>query len=143
MADRRRRHASLVAVWTEAEHDLDDAEYRLNIKNNGDQPIYDCRIAMAAQTGLVDAAFGTIAPGQNIAKTFFRVTFPEPPPGGWAEFDEDVYRNLRFRVTFTDTEGRAWWRSERGRLRRIRPRAALSLSNPLRGSQPPERDGEE
>jgi hypothetical protein len=44
MADRRRRHASRVAVWTETRDNDNGRGYRLNVRNNEEQPIYACRL---------------------------------------------------------------------------------------------------
>lgn len=58
--------------------------------------------------------FGVIPPGDHVANVIFlRVE------GDRAKLDysELVNRGLRFRVSFTDTEGRTWFRDQRGRLK--------------------------
>jgi hypothetical protein len=131
MTDRRRRHASLVAVWTEVKTDDAGREYRLNVTNQGGQPIYDCRLTSTLSLyapveeaeepvdirSEINLAWGTIAPGDHIANVaFLRVGQVRGP----LNLDDLVNRALKFRVTFTDTEGRSWARDEHGRLRRTR-----------------------
>ena len=139
IADPRRRHASLVAVWTENVGTGGRYKYRLNIKNHGGQPIYDCRLESTLVLTVpiqgeasdvrseMNLAFGTIAPGDERTNVAFLEVDELADPS--INLDDLVARGLRFRVSFTDTEGRSWIRDERGRLRRLsrgRPKGHIS-----------------
>jgi hypothetical protein len=131
-------------VWTEIRQDGNGRGYRLNVRNNGEQPIYGCRLESTLALVLparheaapgdirsesadirsdIEAHFGVIPPGEHVAN----VEFLRVGEVGSVDLNELVNRGLRFRVSFTDTEGRAWSRDERGRLRRTGARRARDL----------------
>jgi hypothetical protein len=132
IADRRRSHASLVAVW--ADLDMDQGyEWRLHLRNLGKHPIYDCHLDSVLALHIppgdepdaqpidiqseMKLSFGIVAPGTERTNVSF-LKVGTVGPG--IDLVSLVNQGLRFRVTFTDTEGRRWIRDERGRLRRVR-----------------------
>jgi hypothetical protein len=113
MRDRRRQYASRVAVWVDPYTlgEAGDFQLILHVKNDGEQPIYDCLIKSASSPA--QTPIHVLAPGQEV----------DPISVGAGD---DVVRwldslnDVRFEVSFVDAEGRRWMRNERGRLRRVR-----------------------
>jgi hypothetical protein len=100
--------------------------FRLNLKNNGLQPVYGCVLfAFMNQRELppgnypllfdnLKVELGIIAPGKEVSHSLL-IGAPNEDEG----FPEALVKALTFRLEFTDASGRRWVRNEAGQLKAL------------------------
>jgi hypothetical protein len=158
IADRRRAHANAVSVWTELdvidreafELKLDARgsgpaiesrveigdwsnlagpfEYRLRVKNGGNQPIYACRLHVELSgdgrpSGAYPIVYNSLS--LNLGILGPEAEMPAQPllvgaPHAGQDFSGWLVKAMSFELLFTDTAGRAWSRDQNGHLNRAR-----------------------
>jgi hypothetical protein len=100
--------------------------FRLNLRNNGMQPIYGCELLAymdkkVLPTGRYPVLFDKLEVELGIVAPGIEISYPLliGAPKDEAHFAEALVKALTFRLQFTDAAGRRWVRDESGELRRL------------------------
>jgi hypothetical protein len=115
-ATRETEAARAVSAWCQCEDD----KHILNVRNGGEEPIYDCMVyadplgaeALAeGRTHGLEVLFGTVPPGSTL-----------DDPRHNLKLQSDRFGFPTVEVEFTDAQGRHWRRDSTGRIKSIKSR---------------------